>query len=140
MRQREEAEDATQEAFLKAFASLRHLRTDESFGPWLCRIAARLCLSRLRRAGRRMEVAVDPDHLPVAESALPDLAHEVRRAVGQLPPKYRLAVVAFYLEGRSYEEAARVLGLNVRTLKTHLYRARRLLRDRLRPAGEEGTQ
>jgi RNA polymerase sigma-70 factor (ECF subfamily) len=140
LRQREEAEDVTQEAFLKAFASLRHLRGDESLGPWICRIAARLCLSRLRRAGRRLEVAVDPDDLPVSPDVPPDLAQEVRRAVGQLPPKYRLAVVAFYLEGHSYEEAARLLGLNVRTLKTHLYRARRLLRDLLRPADKEGAR
>jgi len=136
LRNREEAEDVAQEAFLRAFDALPRLRDDASFGSWLCRIAANLCLARLRSAAWRAEVPTDPSLLPGLEAdrrdaPTPDFSDAVRSAITRLPPKYRLAVVAFYLEGRSYAEAARAFGMPVRTFKTRLYRARKMLRDTL---------
>lgn len=131
LRQREEAEDVTQEAFLRAFDALPRLRDDASFRSWLCRIAANLCLARLRSTARQAEVATDPSLLAEPQAPTPEIIAQVRAAIARLPPKYRLAVVAFYLEGRSYREAARLAGVPVLTLKTRLYRARRMLRDLL---------
>ena len=136
LRQREDAEDITQEAFLKAFDALHRLRDDKALGSWICRIAANLCMGRLRSRARRAEMPQEPSSLEEAAQRFEDWtaldsAARVRDAIAHLPPKYRLAVIAFYLEGRSYDEAARVAGVPVLTLKTRLYRARRMLRDLL---------
>jgi RNA polymerase sigma-70 factor (ECF subfamily) len=138
LRNREDAEDVTQEAFLKAFESLPRLRDNVAMAAWICRITANLCLSRLRSQQHQMETPTDP--CSVALTPTGGVADDVQTAqvvyqgLAQLPPEYRLAVVACYLEGRSYEEAAGLAGVGVRTFKTRLYRARRRLRDLLAPA------
>ena len=139
LRRHEDAEDATQEAFLRAFEAMPRFRGEAAVGTWICRIAANLCLSWLRSKARRVEVAADAVALVEGQEEAGDagrneLVRATRGAIARLPPKYRLAVVAHYLEGRSYEEAARVAGVGVRTLKTRLYRARKLLRRMLRDA------
>lgn len=139
LRHREDAEDVTQEAFLKAFEALPRLKDDAAFRSWLSRIAANLCLMRLRSRRSRSELPADAqdwpsDHSRCESQSSSDAAISVRVAIAQLPPKYRLAVVAFYMEGRSYKEAARLAGVPVLTLKTRLYRARKMLRDMLGPS------
>jgi RNA polymerase sigma-70 factor (ECF subfamily) len=143
LRRHEDAEDVTQEAFLRAFESLPRLQEEGAVGAWVCRIAGNLCVSWLRAKERRREVSADLQHLPAQETVGPETEEIVRRtreAVARLPPRYRLAIVAYYLEGRSYKEAARAAGVAVRTLKTRLYRARKMLREMLTatvPGGEE---
>ncbi len=137
LRRREEAEEVTQEAFLKAFTSLSSLRDPEALHAWLGRITSTLCLTRLRSPRYQREVTVaeiTPPDAGLAEDL--EFACQVRAAVAQLTPIYRLAIVSFYLEGRSYNEAARVAGVGVRTLKTRLYRARLELRALLAEALE----
>jgi RNA polymerase sigma-70 factor (ECF subfamily) len=68
-----------------------------------------------------------PDRLVLDD----EFRRRVRRAVDELPPRYRAAVTLFYLEERDYSEVAGVLGIPVGTLKTHLHRARAMLRDSL---------
>lgn len=137
LRSREDAEDVTQEAFLRAFDSLPRLRDRAAVGAWIARIAANLCVSWLR-SRPRLEVPTDPadlgSEMPGARS---DPAVQVREAVDRLPAKYRLAIVAFYLEDKSYEDAARALGVTVRALKTRLYRARNMLRESLQGSPSE---
>jgi RNA polymerase sigma-70 factor (ECF subfamily) len=132
LRHTEEAEDVTQEAFLQAYQRLAQLREPESVGSWICRIASNLCLDRLRSPRHRAEVPMPSPDLAAAYPATADegtaeTVEQIRAAVAELPPKYRLAVVAYYLRGHSYQEAARLIGVNVRTLKTQLYRARQRL-------------
>ena len=138
LRNREDAEDVTQEAFLRAFESLPRLRDQAAVSAWISRIAANLCVNWLRSRARS-EVPVDPADLqPDLPGGGLDPAADARQAVDSLPPRYRLAVVAFYLEGRSYDEAARNLGISVRALKTRLYRARNMLRHNLRESSDGG--
>jgi RNA polymerase sigma-70 factor (ECF subfamily) len=141
----EEAEDVTQEAFLNAYQRLSQLREAESVGAWVCRIASNLCLDRLRSPRRDTEVPMPSPDLAPADPADDDegtseTVERIRAAVAELPPKYRLAVVAYYLRGHTYEEAARLIGVNVRTFKTHLYRARQrliaMLKDSTQARGE----
>ena len=139
LRQSEDAEDVTQEAFLKAFQALSRLKDDAAFRSWLSRIAANLCLMRLRSRPRRTEPLADArersgDDRQSEHWSSGDIATSVRDAIAQLPAKYRIAVVAFYMEGRSYKEAARLTGVPVLTFKTRLYRARRMLRNLLGPS------
>jgi len=142
LRNPEDAEDITQDAFLSALAHLSQIRRDASLGAWICRIAANLCLARIRSSGRAREVPLEASLSSLADAETGDewsrrhLVGETREAIARLPPKYRLAVVACYLEGRSYQEAARIAGVPVRTLKTRLYRARAMLRRLLQPVLE----
>jgi RNA polymerase sigma-70 factor (ECF subfamily) len=132
----EEAEDVTQEAFLNAYQRLPQLRDPKSVASWICRIASNLCLDRLRSPRRHAEVTMPSPDLaparPAHDEGRAEMIEQIRAAVAELPPHYRLAVVAYYLRGHSYEEAARLVGVNVRTFKTHLYRARQRLIAMLR--------
>jgi RNA polymerase sigma-70 factor (ECF subfamily) len=139
-----DATDVAQEAFIRAHAALARFRGDSKFSSWLYRIAVNRSLTHLRRLKRRPEPV---DLGPAAEGPVAFLAsgepgpdrlvlddefrRRVRRAVDELPPRYRAAVTLFYLEERDYSEVAGVLGIPVGTLKTHLHRARAMLRDSL---------
>jgi len=135
LRRREDAEDITQEAFLRAFASLPRLRDDRAVGTWVCRIAANLCLSWLRSKAHRSEVPLEsaplPQLMPDEQGASAEIVRRTRAALARHPPAYRLAIAAYHLEGCSYREAAGVCGVGVPTLKTRLYRARKMLREML---------
>lgn len=143
VRNETDAADVAQEAFVRAFRALPRFRGDSKFSSWLYRIAVNRSLSFLKRRRRRGETVdiglgphieasaldgtagSDPEQLVLDE----EFARLVREAVGLLPPKYRAAVTLFYIEERSYRETARTLGIPVGTLKTHLHRARALLKE-----------
>jgi RNA polymerase sigma factor (sigma-70 family) len=137
------AEDAAQEAMLQALLGLDHLRHAEQFGPWLGGIGLNICRRWLRDrsyeawswealyGGRRVQEPVDWSAGPedVAEAA--DLVAHVRRAVADLPPRQRAAVMLFYLSGLTHAETAAVLGIDVGAVKTRLHNARTALRRQL---------
>lgn len=125
------AEDAAQEVFLRVWRALPHFQGRSSISTWIYAITRNLCLTRVaRRASEelrrpRLEPASKPcfGHAPAT--------YDLEQALAQLPAHYRQALVLFYFEGKSYEAAAELLGLPVGTLKTHLHRARKLLRAAL---------
>ncbi len=135
-RNRSEAEEMAQEAFLRAFRSLGNWREDASFSTWLFALAANLCRSRMRQV-RPHEVSLDAIRPPeVPATAAADLEREgtaetVRRSVSALPGKYRDAVVLYYFHEMDAAAAARSLGVPEGTLKARVHRARNLLRSRL---------
>ncbi len=130
LRDHDDAEDLTQEAFLRVFQSLPRVRDDRALGAYVTRVAANLCITWLRARSRRPEQSADPaDLASVPAPAGSELDEHLRAALSTLPPKYRLAIAAFYLEGRSYQEAASDLGISIRALKTRLHRARTMLRQ-----------
>ena len=142
LRDHDDAEDLTQEAFLRVFQSLPRLRDDRALGAYITRVAANLCLTWLRTRRRHPEQTTNPTDLAsVPAPAGSELHEQLRAAVSDLAPKYRLAITAFYLEGCSYEEAAHILGITPRALKTRLYRARAMLKRGLSHtgAGEEAA-
>ncbi len=134
MRETTAAEDMTQEAFLKAYRLLRGFRGDCSFSTWLYRVTCSVCLTELKRQGRRNEVTLEPGHLaeqPVQESEPPetrDLRARIRQCVTLLPDRYATIIALYYLEGSSYEEIASAMEIPLGTLKTWMYRARQELR------------
>jgi RNA polymerase sigma-70 factor (ECF subfamily) len=141
----EDAEDVAQEAFVRAHRALPRFRGDSKFSSWLYRIAVNRALTHLKRRTRRpdtVEMTVsphveaevrsrrtseDPERLVLKE----EFRALVRGAVAKLPPRYRAAVTLFYLEERSYKEVAETLGVPMGTLKTHLHRARAILKQEL---------
>jgi RNA polymerase sigma-70 factor (ECF subfamily) len=149
MGQRPAAEDATQEAFLRAYRSIRTFRGDR-FRAWLLTIVANACRDELRRRRRRpvqsLDAGVDretaafdpPDPGPTPEDGALNAALRValERALLQLPEDWRLVVVLSDVHGLSYEEVAQVAALPLGTVKSRLSRARGRLRDILMATGE----
>lgn len=131
--QREDAEDVTQEVFVRA---LRHLdRWDgvRPLRPWLLAIAANRCRTRLSRR-KTLPVPVEDPHA-VAEprrTSAPDLAEELQRGVEQLREDYRVCFVLFYQQELSVQEIAETLDCPIGTVKTWLRRARQTLAEHLR--------
>jgi len=139
-----EAEDLTQEIFLKVFKSLDKFNRDADFSTWLGSVARHYCIDHYRASKREREVLVEDllafDHAP-ARSGNPQRALEdrdvrglVRRGLDQLAPKLREAVVLRDLQGLSYQEMAERLGLPEGTVKSRINRGREELARRLRKA------
>lgn len=145
-----EAEDLVQETFLNAFRYLGDFRYETKFRNWLYRIAASTCIRRLRRSRFAPERELSLEELgpeppgdrdgPVPEwAAAPldrllseELTAHLNRAIGELPEKYRLAVLLRDVEGFDTEEAAQILGISPTNLKVRLHRARLFLKEKLR--------
>src|SRR3954469_11108982 len=128
-----DAEDVTQTTFLNAYRAYKKGTRPDKPRSWLIAIAHNVCRQRFRQAQRRpREVAFD-EGIGDAETIEPTgpTAEELRRAVSELPPNQRAALVMRELEGSSYAEIAGVLGVSVSALETLLFRARRSLREQL---------
>jgi RNA polymerase sigma factor (sigma-70 family) len=129
-----DAEDVTQTTFLNAYRAFQSGTRPEKPRSWLIAIAHNVCRQRFRQAQRRPhEVAFDErigEREATVESLAPS-AEDLRRALSQLPPNQRAAIVMRELEGGSYAEIAEVLGITVSALETLLFRGRRALREQL---------
>ena len=138
----EDAADMTQETFIKAYNSLSAFRGDSKFSVWLYRIATNVCLDFLRSRSRKPTVSLsveDDDgeevELDIAdESQSPERLLErgltrdaVRRGLNALSPEYRQILLLREIQGLSYEEIADVLTLEVGTVKSRIFRARKRL-------------
>jgi RNA polymerase sigma-70 factor (ECF subfamily) len=153
-RNREDAEDAVQEAFVKAFQHLGQFREDAKFSTWLIRIAWNESLLKLRRRRLTREVSIDEDsqseedHLPtdVADWApnpeelyrATELQEILHGALQQLRPGLRVVFVLRDIEGLSLEQTAEALDLSVAAVKSRSWRARLQLRNRLSKYFEAG--
>jgi RNA polymerase sigma-70 factor (ECF subfamily) len=152
LRRREEAEEAVQDAFVRAFRGLAEFRGDARFSTWFYRILYNACLTRLRRAPDVATVSIDePDPGDRARDVADDgsdpldqLDRNETRAViaeeiGRLPEHFRVPVTLFYVNEMSYEEIAAVLQAPLGTVKTNLFRGRLTLRNRVRARFTEGV-
>jgi len=135
LRDTEEAKDASQEAFLKAFRAMRTFRPGAKFSTWIFSIAYHACCDRLNRRKRysdgELSERADPGPGPDVLLERRDEATELRAAIDALPEKYRAVITLYHLQGHQYEEIARVLDLPMGTVKTHLFRAKEQLRRHL---------
>jgi RNA polymerase sigma-70 factor (ECF subfamily) len=138
---REDALDLANEAFLKAFRSLRSFDTAYPFRPWLLRIATNLCIDFLKRK-QRSPVPMETHDLelisPAEQHDLPHIRVQdeedrqaVRRAVERLPENYRAIVILHYFNQLSYQDISQSLGIPIGTVGTSLHRAKKLLREAL---------
>ena len=143
LRDEDEASEATQEVFLAAWQHLRSFRGDARLATWLYRITYNHCLkvseSRRRDQEARQALAdasresqpVNQLSAAMALAAERDVQATVRQQIDQLPQKYRRALVLRHLQDLSYEEMADVMSVPIGTVKTQLFRARTLLKERL---------
>ncbi|MGA8574811.1 MAG: sigma-70 family RNA polymerase sigma factor [Candidatus Cybelea sp.] len=135
----EEARDVTQEAFFKAFRSLRTFKAGAKFSTWIFAITYHACCDRLSRrkhySGEELPDRADAAAGPEQRVIALDEASRLRAAIDALPEKYRTVVTLFHLQGKQYEEIATVLCLPMGTVKTHLFRAKEQLRRLLSGMG-----
>ena len=135
MRDPEEAAECAQEAFFKAFRSLATFKPGGKFSTWIFSIAYHACCDRLGRRKRfssdELPERADPAPGPAAVAERNEEAQALRAAIEALPEKYRTVITLYHLQGRQYEEIAHVLKLPMGTIKTHLFRAKELLRKAL---------
>ena len=132
---RTRATELTQDVFVRCWEQLGSFRGESAFGSWLYRLAVNLVWST-DRGDRRREARVLPAEDPGAlearrEPPPPGLRLDLERAIATLPDGAREVFVLFDIEGYRHEEIARMTGIAVGTSKAQLFRARRLLRERL---------
>ena len=140
-RDHSQADDLAQEVFLKVHRGLPYFRGDARLSTWIYRIVFNVCgEDRQRRRPREEPLdpgggrpVVDPGRIDSAFGEL-ELRDRLEQAMAALPDNYRFLIAAHYLQGVQYEALAAALDMPLGTVKTHLYRAKRLLRERLTSA------
>ena len=152
VRDRETAEDLSQDSFVKAFSRLATYRAEQGkFSNWLFKIAHNTALDHLRRGtlvtvslepqdpyegGGLQAVVSDPDDpSPLDAAVAGSLSEALEAGLGRLRPEYREVLVLRAQEGLAYEEIAQVMGLPLGTVKTYIHRARKELAGLLTSAG-----
>jgi RNA polymerase sigma-70 factor, ECF subfamily len=145
----EEAADATQEAFLRAYARLHQYNHDHKFSTWLFSIANHHCIDRLRK--RRLTV-LPMDETPLVytlESNSPrpeqhlldkELSQEIQALLDQLEPEYRTPLILRYWHDCSYQEIAETMDLSLAAVKSRLFRARQKLADVYQQSEEKTSE
>lgn len=134
---RHDAEDVSQEVFLRVFRSLRGWDPSRPLKPWIMGIAVNRCRTWLAQRARRPELAdylQDTIACPDGDDSA-ELLREIQDALAELRPEYRAVFVLFHEQGQPYEDIAEALGRPVGTIKTWLHRARLEVLDRLRRRG-----
>lgn len=135
VKDRDQAEDMAQEAFIKAYLNLKNFDSSKSrFSTWLYRIATNLCIDYLRKENKKVNVE---DIEELAEASMPthesdEQKAEIRSSVESLmPPEYRQVIEAYYWNGKSYQEIAEELDKPINTIRTWISRAKNELRKEL---------
>ncbi len=147
VRNPQEAEDLTQEAFVKAFRALQNFNDEFAFSTWLMKIATNNCIDLLRKNKLRT-MSIDepiqykdekvrfqlPDREPTPEKQVlrSERAGIINRAIEGLPERYRTVIVLRHRQEKSYEEISEELNLPLGTVKARIFRAREMLNKKLK--------
>jgi RNA polymerase sigma-70 factor (ECF subfamily) len=132
---RSQADDLAQDVFLKVHRGLPYFRGDARLSTWIYRIIANVCSQARSRPCVEVPLDRGPDR-PALDPGAPDgafadleLRDRLEKAIAQLPDQYRFLIAAHHLQGMQYEALAEALGIPLGTVKTHLHRAKRRLRE-----------
>jgi RNA polymerase sigma-70 factor (ECF subfamily) len=134
-----DAEDVTQESFIKAFQKIDQFKGDVTFGAWLKRIVINKSIDFLKSKRQRM-VELDESYMSVTEDDDWTIEsginlEEVKIAIESLPEKYKYVVMMFLMEGFDHNEISEVLGLTSSNCRTRLLRGKGLLKELLKNKG-----
>lgn len=138
LRNREDAEDLAQDAFIRAYERLDRYDIDRPFGPWVHRLTANLAINSLKRRRTLFELDEERDRTSPAGHSAPEQAlvrkerdRDLHAALTSLPAHYRAAIELRHFQEMSYQQIAAALGVPLNTARSHLYRGRRLLAERM---------
>jgi len=135
LHERAEAEDLAQESLVRAHERLNTFDEERPFGPWIRRVAANMCLnhlsSRKLTTGLDEERDADDGQGPEVVQETRERSEQIRSALASLPPHYRLVVELRHYQEMSYDEIAAELKIPLSDVKSHLFRARKLLAEKL---------
>ncbi|MBC7326829.1 sigma-70 family RNA polymerase sigma factor [bacterium] len=126
---REDAEDWTQETFLRAFSALKSFRGDSSLSTWLYRIAVNVCLSHLREKQPTSSLEEVDYKLGGDDEPEDDLSEEVQTVLSRMPPFYRTLLILRYFEDLSYNEISQIMKMPLSNVKIALHRARKKFKE-----------
>lgn len=130
-----EAEDMTQDTFLRARERLQTFDMERDFGPWIRRVAANVCLNHLEAQQQTAPLDEERDageHIrPERQVELRERSEQIRNALASLPVHYRVVIELRHYQELSYEEIATDLQIPLSDVKSHLFRARKLLAEKL---------
>jgi RNA polymerase sigma-70 factor (ECF subfamily) len=139
-RNAEDASDFTQEVFLKVYRSLPHFEGRSRFSTWLYRIAYNTAVNGVTRQKEYRSLAEEdqasdedtPERILLRKAA----REAVLEALKELPARYRICVDVFFFYERSYQEIEAITGYPANTIKSHVFRAKKLLREKLEAQNE----
>jgi RNA polymerase sigma-70 factor (ECF subfamily) len=135
LHERGEAEDLAQETFMRAYDRLHTFDLEREFGPWIRRVAANLCLNHLEAqkvtAPLDEERDADESARPEKQVEVKERSAQVRTALASLPPHYRAVVELRHYQELSYDEISAELNIPLSDVKSHLFRARKILAEQL---------
>lgn len=143
---REDAEDATQEAFIGALRRAGSFRGEAAFSTWLYRIAVNAATDQARRRGRARTTPLETDDTGQTVAAVGDpsgavaTALTVQAALRAIPEDFRVALIVCDLYGFGHAQAAEILGIPVGTVKSRVFRGRLALGERLAEQDPPGTR
>ncbi|NOT05923.1 MAG: sigma-70 family RNA polymerase sigma factor [Anaerolineales bacterium] len=135
LHERGEAEDLAQEVFIRAYDRIHTFDIEREFGPWIRRVAANLCLNHLesQKVTTELDDERDADHaqLPEAAQEVRERSEQIRKALVSLPINYRLVIELRHYQELTYDEIAVELNIPLSDVKSHLFRARKVLAEKL---------
>jgi RNA polymerase sigma-70 factor (ECF subfamily) len=137
-----DTEDFKQEVFLKAFKNLGNFKGDSSFPTWLTSIAYNTAINTKERRKEYLPISdeekiEDKDLTPEKNQIKIATALAVREAVKDLPEKYKICVELYFFYDNSHAEISKITGEPINTIKSHIFRAKKILREKLRGLYEE---
>jgi RNA polymerase sigma-70 factor (ECF subfamily) len=135
LHERAGAEDMAQETFLRARERLYTFDEERPMGPWIRRVAANVCLNHLEAEKRTAPLDEERDaeesHRPEAQLEARERSEQIRSALASLPARYRMVIELRHYQDLSYDEIAAELNIPVSDVKSHLFRARKRLAEKL---------
>jgi RNA polymerase sigma-70 factor (ECF subfamily) len=136
LHERGEAEDMAQETFIRAHSRLEGFDLERPFGPWIRRVAANVCLNHLESQKVTLELDderdADQSRGPEASYEVRERNEQIRDALASLPVRYRAVIELRHYQEMSYEEIAGELKIPLSDVKSNLFRARKLLAEKLK--------
>src|SRR3954468_19815500 len=132
---RSQADDLAQEVFLKIHRGLPYFRGEARLSTWIYRIISNVCSQARSRPVREVSLERGPEKPPIDPPSIDgsfadfELRDRLEKAIAQLPEQYRFLIAAHHLRGVQYEALAEALNVPLGTVKTHLHRAKRRLRE-----------
>jgi len=137
----EDRQDLSQDVFIKVYQNLEEFNEDCNLSSWIGRIAYNACLNHLGKKRAELWDDISPvlsiDTLPNSDRLLDeqiatgDMANRLRDEISLMPAPYGVTIALYHLDGLTYEEIAEVMGMPDGTVKSYLFRARKLLRERI---------